>query len=106
MVRKPALIITWGMLLTGAFMNQSIAQTKQPVDYVNNRIGVGGDAGNPKDRSNCVIGPQLPFGSITPSPQARNGADDGYNPQEPIRGFGQLHVSGTIEFEMASTIVK
>jgi len=65
------------------------SQQRQPVDYVNNRIGVLDDG------SNCVIGPQLPFGSISPSPQTQNGEDDGYNPNEPIRGFGQLQVSGT-----------
>jgi len=45
--------------------------------------------------SNCVIGPQLPHGSVNPSPQTPNGHHDGYDPKEPIRGFGQLHVSGT-----------
>jgi predicted alpha-1,2-mannosidase len=62
---------------------------KQPVDYVNNKIGVI------DTYSDCVIGPQLPHGSINPSPQTINGEDDGYNAQEPIRGFGQLHVTGT-----------
>ena len=45
--------------------------------------------------SNCVIGPQLPYGSINPSPQTEAGGTDGYHPKRPIRGFGQLHVSGT-----------
>lgn len=45
--------------------------------------------------SNCVIGPQLPHGSVNPSPQTPGGNHDGYDPKEPIRGFGQLHVSGT-----------
>lgn len=45
--------------------------------------------------SNCVIGPQLPYGSINPSPQTEAGGTDGYHPDRPIRGFGQLHVSGT-----------
>ncbi|MDO4195360.1 MAG: GH92 family glycosyl hydrolase [Prevotellaceae bacterium] len=45
--------------------------------------------------SNCVIGPQLPHGSVNPSPQTRDGGHDGYKPGEPVRGFGQLHVSGT-----------
>jgi len=45
--------------------------------------------------SNCVIGTQLPHGSVNPSPQTPNGHHDGYDPKEPIRGFGQLHVSGT-----------
>ena len=67
------------------------AQTKkEPVDYVNNFIGVLDGV----DASNCVIGTQLPFGSVTPSPQTINGGNDGYSPDEPIRGFGQLHPSG------------
>ncbi|MBC7889682.1 MAG: glycoside hydrolase family 92 protein [Ferruginibacter sp.] len=66
------------------------AQTKKlHVDYVDNFIGVR------DNNSNCVIGPQLPFGSINPSPQTQRGQDDGYHPKEPIRGFGQLHVSAT-----------
>ncbi|MBC7720778.1 MAG: glycoside hydrolase family 92 protein [Pedobacter sp.] len=77
------------MICQSAFAQQKKA--KQPVDYVDNRIGVldGPDA------SSCVIGPQLPFGSISPSPQTKNGSDDGYDPSQPIRGFGQLQESGT-----------
>jgi len=60
-----------------------------PVDFVDSRIGTANDG------SNCVIGPQLPFGSINPSPQTPGGDHDGYDPGQPIRGFGQLHVSGT-----------
>lgn len=45
--------------------------------------------------SNCTIGPQLPHGSVCPGPQTPFGAHDGYNEEMPIRGFGQLHVSGT-----------
>lgn len=59
-------------------------------DYVDTLIGVLDDRA-----SNCVIGPQLPYGSINPSPQTENGSMDGYHPDYPIRGFGQLHVSGT-----------
>jgi putative alpha-1,2-mannosidase len=83
--------------LTGAFLFMFLCMTfsvsaqliSNPVDYVDSRIGTYNDA------SNCVIGPQLPFGSINPSPQTPGGEHDGYNPQQPIRGFGQLHVSGT-----------
>lgn len=60
-----------------------------PIDFVDSRIGTTNDG------SSCVIGPQLPFGSINPSPQTPNGENDGYDPGQPIRGFGQLHVSGT-----------
>lgn len=67
-----------------------LAQSPQHVDYVNTSIGVI------DNRScNCVIGPQLPYGSINPSPQTENGDMDGYHPDYPILGFGQLHVSGT-----------
>lgn len=69
----------------------SVAQQnpKSLVDYVDPFIGV---LDGP---SNCTIGPQLPFGSINPGPQTQKGSHDGYSPNEPIRGFGQLHVSGT-----------
>lgn len=58
--------------------------------YVDTSIGV-------KDKrwNNCVIGPMLPYGSINPSPQTFKGNMDGYHPEQPIDGFGQLHVSGT-----------
>lgn len=58
--------------------------------YVDLKIGTGDTRG-----SNCVIGPQMPFGSINPSPQTPNGTTSGYNPKFPVRGFGQIHVSGT-----------
>jgi predicted alpha-1,2-mannosidase len=45
--------------------------------------------------SNCVIGPQLPHGSVNPSPHTPGGHHDGYDPAQPIRGFAQLHASGT-----------
>ena len=57
------------------------------VDMVDMFMGV-------QNYSNCVIGPQLPHGSVNPSPQTPNGFHDGYDPKDPIRGFGQLHVSG------------
>ncbi len=61
---------------------------ERPIDFVDPRIGASGD------ESNCAIGPQLPFGSINPGPQTPNANQNGYNPTQPIRGFGQLHVSG------------
>jgi predicted alpha-1,2-mannosidase len=74
------------ILNVGLFAQQSGSSL---ADYIDPFIGVL-DPG-----SNCVIGPQLPFGSINPSPQTQKGSHDGYDPNEPIRGFGQLHVSGT-----------
>ncbi len=58
--------------------------------FVDTRIGVIDSRG-----SNCVIGPQVPFGSINPSPETPDGGNGGYAPGKPVRGFGQLHVSGT-----------
>lgn len=63
-------------------------EAKNKSDFVDLFMGVQGF-------SNCVIGPQLPHGSVNPSPQTPNGHHDGYDPKEPIRGFGQLHASGT-----------
>ena len=78
----------WIFIIT-LFVGTAQGQKLQPIDYVDNFIGVRSEKGN------CVIGPQLPFGSICPSPQTPNGRDDGYHPNEPIRGFGQLQQSGT-----------
>lgn len=81
--------LTLWIFTLSLFIGSARAQNLQPVDYVDNFIGVRSEKGN------CVIGPQLPFGSICPSPQTPNGRDDGYHPGEPIRGFGQLQQSGT-----------
>lgn len=58
-----------------------------PADMVEMFMGVRGN-------SNCVIGPQVPHGSVNPSPQTPNGGQNGYDENDLIRGFGQLHVSG------------
>ncbi|MDA3867243.1 MAG: hypothetical protein PF489_10930, partial [Salinivirgaceae bacterium] len=68
-------------------------QSKQPVDYVDNFIGV-------RDKNtSTILGPQLPQAGISPSPQTSPGKVgydmDCYIMGQPIRGFGQLHVSGT-----------
>ncbi len=47
-----------------------------------------------RGNSNCVIGPQLPHGSVNPAPQTPAGGQNGYVENDVIRGFGQLHVSG------------
>lgn len=87
LLASPFLVALWCLLMFRICYAQNTG--KHPVDYVNNKIGAVDII------SDCVIGPQLPLGSINPSPQTKNGEDDGYNPKEPIRGFGQLHVSGT-----------
>lgn len=65
----------------------SKAEQKTSVDHVNMYMGVRGN-------SNCVIGPQLPHGSVNPAPQTPKGGQNGYDENDLIRGFGQLHVSG------------
>ena len=42
-------------------------------DYVDTSVGVTDNRA-----SNCVIGPQLPYGSINPSPQTESGNDKIY----------------------------
>ena len=85
-------LFTCGTALAQTPAASGSPKPRQLVDYVNPFIGV---IDTKAGASNCVIGPQLPFGSINPSPQTRDGDQDGYSPTQPIRGFGQLHVSGT-----------
>lgn len=88
---KLKFIIIVFIVITQATLAQK--SKMQAVNYVDNFIGV-------RDKhSSCVLGPQLPNGSINPSPQTAPGTInwdmDGYVMGNPIRGFGQLHVSGT-----------
>ena len=80
------------LLLIGGLLSAVMGFSQHNlVQYVDTRIGA-----NSVRASNCVIGPTLPFGCINPSPQSapcRN--TSGYDPKMPVRGFGQLHVSGT-----------
>ncbi|WP_300699787.1 GH92 family glycosyl hydrolase [Bacteroides sp.] len=78
------------VVVLGLYGCQSGSAVYERVDYADTQIGVIDTRAN-----NCVIGPRLPYGSIYPSPQTPNGGMDGYHPESPIRGFGQLHVSGT-----------
>ncbi len=69
------------------------AQNENLVDYVDNFIGVR------DQNTSTVLGPQLPNASINPSPHTNPGNNkydmDCYVFGQPIRGFAQLHVSGT-----------
>lgn len=56
--------------------------------HVNLRYGVD-NAGN------TVIGPTRPNGSVNPSPDTANGGHSGYFTGNDIRGFSQIHASGT-----------
>ncbi|HEY9509995.1 MAG TPA: GH92 family glycosyl hydrolase [Verrucomicrobiae bacterium] len=64
------------------------ANARDITDSVNRFMGVAG-------RGNVVIGPQLPWGSVNPSPDTPDGNSDGYSSHKKIRGFSQLHVTGT-----------
>lgn len=63
------------------------SETISKADMVDMFMGVQG-------MSHCVIGPQIPHGSVNPSPQTQDGSHGGYKADKPIRGFAQLHVSG------------
>ena len=56
------------------------AEAQDLTQYVDPFIGV-------KGKGSCVIGPQLPYGSINPSPDTPNGHTDGYDFESKIRGF-------------------
>lgn len=64
----------------------------EPVRNITSKVNVFmGVAG----RGNVVVGPQLPWGSVNPSPDTPEGNSDGYSTRKKIRGFSQLHVTGT-----------
>ena len=44
---------------------------------------------------NIAPGPCLPHGSAHPGPNTDRSRSNGYDPTRPIRGFAQIHVSGT-----------
>jgi len=85
-------LVSLFFLLNIVFAASNIVQAQRKpmlADYVNPYIGVL------DDESYCTVGPQLPFGSVNPGPQTVEGGNDGYSFYESIRGFAQLHVSGT-----------
>ena len=53
------------------------------------------DATRPWGFGNIAPGPCLPHGSAHPGPNTDRGRSNGYDPTRPIRGFAQIHVSGT-----------
>jgi predicted alpha-1,2-mannosidase len=52
-------------------------------------------ANRPWGFGNIAPGPCLPHGSAHPGPNTDRGRSNGYDPTRPIRGFAQIHVSGT-----------
>lgn len=77
-------VLTAAILLLTSTVSHAVESVADKVDMF---MGVRGN-------SNCVIGPQLPHGSVNPAPQTANGGQNGYDEHDLIRGFGQLHVSG------------
>ena len=74
----------------GSFSAAQPPRHSTPAGIVNPNIGVLGTGDG-----SVVIGPTLPHGSIHPSPDTAAGGHAGYRSDQPIRGFSQLHASGT-----------
>ncbi len=53
-------------------------------------VGLGND-----NEGDTIPGPARPNGSIHPSPETQNPSNAGYNPDELISGFAQLHSQGS-----------
>lgn len=80
-------------------MNDALSRSVD-TRYATRRQGTTGDGPTlhgkrPWGFGNYVPGPCWPHGSIHPSPDTASARTGGYDPGEPIRGFSQLHVSGT-----------
>src|ERR1700744_2393835 len=92
---KPAVSLTTFtslLIFTGLFATKIFAAPAAgAVNDVNAFMGVNGPG-------HVVVGPQLPWGSVNPSPDTADANSSGYNPQRKIRGFSQLHVTGTGSF--------
>jgi predicted alpha-1,2-mannosidase len=77
--------LLYGIMLTFLCVHFGCCETL--TQYVNPWMGV-------LKAGNVVVGPQLPWGSVNPSPDTPDGYTSGYNPNQEIRGFSQLHVTG------------
>ena len=60
-------IISIAVISTNCLKKYNTFEIRKLADYVDPFIGVR----NENNPSNCVIGPQMPFGSINPSPDTR-----------------------------------
>ena len=85
---RVSLLVTCISALAAALVCPLLCWAEPLTPYVNPWMGVRGVG-------NTVLGPQLPWGSVNPSPDTEAGYTAGYNPDKKIRGFSQLHVSGT-----------
>lgn len=89
-MQRIAIAILLQLTFSSFCLSASTTARKSNADLVDPSIGVKG-----KGEGSTVIGPTLPHGSIHPSPDTKEGGEAGYRVDRPIRGFSQLHVSGT-----------
>jgi len=76
-------------VLVACLVSQASLKGAALAELVDPRVGCAPNQGS------TVIGPTLPHGSIHPSPDTVDGGHAGYQSGHPIRGFSQLHASGT-----------
>jgi predicted alpha-1,2-mannosidase len=71
-------------------LNQGFSQTSN-YKYVNTLFGAA-----ITDHGNTIVGPQRPWGAISPGPDCspRAWMTDGYDVDLPIKGFSQIHTNG------------
>jgi len=68
---------------------------------VDPRVGTGAPGYTDRGRyrpwgfGSICLGPSQPHGSVQPGPDTSFGRTGGYAPGYPVRGFSQLHTSGT-----------
>jgi len=76
------------ILITHFFVAR--AQTGKYVQYVDPFIGSEG-------LGNVFVGPSFPYGMVKPGPDVNKASNSGYSPDPeiPLYGFSQIHVSGT-----------
>ncbi|MDC7684551.1 GH92 family glycosyl hydrolase [Asticcacaulis sp. BYS171W] len=86
MIRYKSALLAASILIGHACAVDAQALYQQP----DLRIGLGND-----NEGDTIPGPARPNGSIHPSPETLNPNNSGYNPAEPISGFGQLHTQGS-----------
>ncbi len=76
--------------MRAVFTDPSGQQQEDLIQYINMNIG------STSGYSNTIIGPQRPNASVNPSPDTNpQNSCTGYNADGEIRGFSQIHVSGT-----------
>ena len=89
-LKNSLLLLAFIVSSSGSLSSAQSLRQPEPADIVDPNIGVLGTGDG-----SAVIGPTLPHGSVHPSPDTAAGGQAGYRSDKPIRGFSQLHASGT-----------